>query len=96
MGAEKLEEFKKCPQCAEEVRSEALVCKHCKNDLVEMETKSVRTVFLSGTIIKQHENDGWTYTGDSVNMIAGTSLGKVLNFKRPKRPGFFAKLFGEK
>jgi len=96
MGAENLEGLKKCPQCAELVRSEAIICRHCKTDLVEMETKSVKTLGFANAIIKQHQKKGWAYVGESQNMIAGSSLGKVLNFKRPKKAGFFSRLLGRK
>lgn len=97
MGAEKLDDLKKCPQCAEMVQSEALVCKHCKAELVEMEFKNLSICGFTKTRIKSMEKKGWTFIGDEQKLIAGTSMGgKILKFKRPKRPGFFARLLGQK
>ena len=96
MGAEKLDELKKCSQCAELVQSEALVCKHCGHELVEMEFKNINVCGFTKTRIKTMEGKGWTFIGDEQKLLAGSSFGKVLKFKRPKKPGFIARLFGKK
>lgn len=78
-------EDKKCSHCAEIVKAEAIVCKHCGNDLVEMEYATKNAMgFTTNMTIKQMEDKGWTFVGEESKQIAGSSLGKLLKFKRPK------------
>ncbi len=54
-----MEDGKRCPFCAEEIRSEAVVCKHCRTDLQssakEKTGKNVRVRIKTGEQV---------YTGD--------------------------------
>lgn len=38
-----LSSIKKCPYCAEDIRREAIICKHCKMDLTNRPTQNIST-----------------------------------------------------
>ena len=93
--AEQLESgSKNCSHCAEEIKTEAIVCKHCGADAVEMEYKTVKALVMKKAAIKNMEEKGWILVGEDNNNFAGSSLGSQLRFKRPKKGQSLSETFG--
>ncbi|MDD5731506.1 MAG: hypothetical protein PHU42_01255 [Patescibacteria group bacterium] len=44
--------MKKCPHCAEEVKDEAVICKHCHTDLNKTTEKKIEVVAKEGMFLQ--------------------------------------------
>lgn len=46
-----MSEFKKCPYCAEEIRAEAIKCKHCWSDLADVSVSPIKNEKVEEVVV---------------------------------------------